>query len=125
MSKNDLISKDEVLKILDRDPTYTDVRNDRYDTIERVRKLKGREAKPLHEIKKIENGYVIDNLYVLYPIQNAFNSKKSYWLSKKGCTIATYCFSIDKTNEWTLEYQLEHMEGHIKRFKEAIKPKRQ
>lgn len=31
--------------------------------------------------------------YVLTPCKNAFNEKISYWLSKKGCTIAIYAFT--------------------------------
>lgn len=37
----DLISRKEVLKILDREPTYNDVLNDRYDTVEKIKELKG------------------------------------------------------------------------------------
>lgn len=31
--------------------------------------------------------------YVFTPIKNAFNNKTSYWVSKKGCTIAMYAFT--------------------------------
>ena len=34
-----------------------------------------------------------DGDYVLTPIKNAFNPRTSYWISKKGCTVALYCFT--------------------------------
>ena len=33
--------------------------------------------------------------YVLTPIKNAFNKKHSYWVSKKGCTLSLYMFTIE------------------------------
>lgn len=33
--------------------------------------------------------------YVFSPCQNAFNRKTSWWLSKRGCTVALYCFTAE------------------------------
>ena len=35
--------------------------------------------------------------YVLTPVKNAFNNKCSYWISKKGYTLALYVFSVDSS----------------------------
>ena len=37
--------------------------------------------------------------YVFTPCQNAFNGKTSWWLSKKDCTVALYCFTAGTTAE--------------------------
>lgn len=34
--------------------------------------------------------------YVFTPVLNAFNNKTSWWISKKGCTQAMYCFTGDE-----------------------------
>lgn len=44
-------------------------------------------------MKKIRQ--VIHGEYVATPIKNAFNGKTSYWLSKSGCTIAIYMFTVE------------------------------
>lgn len=45
--------------------------------------------------------------YVLTPIQNAFNNKTSYWLSKEGYTAAQYAFTAeDCINEADYRYHL-------------------
>lgn len=47
--------------------------------------------------------------YVVSPINNAFNSKMSWWITKKGCTLAQYCFSTDSEKEANdlLEYGID------------------
>ena len=37
--------------------------------------------------------------YVFTPCQNAFNGKTSWWLSKKDCTVALYCFTASTGKE--------------------------
>ncbi len=37
--------------------------------------------------------------YVFSPWRNAFNGKKGWWLSKKGCTVALYCFTAETGKE--------------------------
>ena len=58
--------------------------------------------------------YIIDNTYVLSCLKNAFNGKKSYWLSKIYCTLAVYCFSSD--NCFSVEEQLKNIDGYITMF---------
>ena len=74
-----------------------------------------------HSIEKTKNGYIIDQCYALYPIQNAFNKKTSYWLSKDGYTIAVYCFSIE-SGGFTVEEQLKNIEGYITYFEGKANP---
>lgn len=38
-------------------------------------------------------GNMVCGDYVMTDVKNSFNDKKSYWISKKDCTIAFYCFS--------------------------------
>lgn len=38
---------------------------------------------------------VIHGDYVATPIQNAFNDKTAYWLSRKDCTKACYMFTVE------------------------------
>ena len=68
-----------------------------------------------HEITKIEHGYIIDGIYALYPLPNAFNNKTSYWMSKNGYTVARYCFSTK--NAFSVEEQLEHIRRILKSAK--------
>ncbi len=35
--------------------------------------------------------------YVVVGIKNEFNQKVGYWISKKGMTIACYCFSLSES----------------------------
>ncbi len=37
--------------------------------------------------------------YVFTPCQNAFNGKTSWWISKKNCTVALYCFTAETGEE--------------------------
>ena len=75
-----------------------------------------------HEIKKIEHGYIIDGIYALYPLPNAFNNKTSYWMSKNGYTVARYCFSTK--NAFSVEEQLEHIDSYIRMFEESLSPQK-
>lgn len=58
--------------------------------------------------------YIIDNTYVLSCLKNAFNDKKSYWLSKKNYTLAVYCFSSN--NCYSVEEHLKNIDGYIAMF---------
>ncbi len=49
--------------------------------------------------------------YVLTQIQNAFNSKTSWWLTKKGCALALYCFT--GTDQKEVERQVENLDPYI------------
>ena len=68
---------------------------------------------------------VVKGQYVATPIKNAFNNKTSYWLSKEGCTIAMYMFTVEgqgmseKDFEWRLSD--EGIAQEIPRFEELCK----
>lgn len=55
--------------------------------------------------------------YVLSGHPNAFESKKnSWWLTKKGCTVARYCFSThgsEEIQEREVAYQMTNIRGYI------------
>ena len=58
--------------------------------------------------------------YVLVPMENEFNDKISWWLSKKGYTIARYCFTAPASGP-DLDFQLMHIDQYIKDFEEGLK----
>lgn len=45
------------------------------------------------DIKNIRQ--VVRGEYVATPVKNAFNGKISYWMSKRGCTLAIYMFTVE------------------------------
>lgn len=59
--------------------------------------------------------YIHDD-YVIQPVQNAFNKKISYWISKKGYTISLYCFSSEKQESY--EVIDKESDGYIRLFEE-------
>ena len=59
--------------------------------------------------------------YVISGIENAFNTKTSYWISKNGFTIALYCFTTNSKME--LDYMLKHVNSYIQMFDNATKNK--
>lgn len=64
--------------------------------------------------------------YVLTPVKNAFNENRSWWLSKRGCTLAMYCFSTSGSEQFQkaeLEFQTENIEGYINAFKKRYEEK--
>lgn len=68
-------------------------------------------TKKSHQISKCENYYLIDDVYVLTCIKNAFNDKHSYWLSKKDYILAMYCFSDN--NCYSVEEQLKNIDEYL------------
>lgn len=60
--------------------------------------------------------------YVLSAHKNAFNSKTSWWISKRGCTEARYCFTSDSQKETV--YQLGNFDSYIKMFEDALQKER-
>ncbi len=67
------------------------------------------------------NNHIIKGDYVLTPIENAFNAKTSYWISKKGYSIALYAFSAD--NEYDAEIQIKEIDTYITMFKQRAELK--
>lgn len=56
--------------------------------------------------------------YVFSPCQNAFNGKTSWWLSKKDCTVAIYCFTAGTTAEVDAQLSAGGGQAYIQMFKE-------
>lgn len=71
-------------------------------------------------MKKIRQ--VIHGEYVATPIKNAFNGKTSYWLSKSGCTIAIYMFTVEgngmSDREFEERFSQKGFEDYIPMFEE-------
>lgn len=63
----------------------------------------------------------ISDFYVLTPIPNAFNGKIGWWLSKKDHTLSTYCFSTMPRDTKEAEYQMKHIDGHIRAYETALR----
>lgn len=77
-------------------------------------KIKNGERKSRIVYDSKNNYYIIEDTYVLSCLKNAFNDKKSYWLSKINCTLAVYCFSIN--NCFSVEEQLKNIDSYIAMF---------
>lgn len=56
--------------------------------------------------------------YVFSPCQNAFNGKTSWWLSKKDCTVAIYCFTAGTTAEVDAQLSAGGGQAYIQMFEE-------
>lgn len=56
--------------------------------------------------------------YVFSPCQNVFNGKTSWWLSKKDCTVAIYCFTAGTTAEVDAQLSAGGGQAYIQMFKE-------
>lgn len=59
--------------------------------------------------------------YVLTPIPNAYNGKVGWWLSKKDHTLSVYCFSTLPRDTKEAEYQMKHIDGHIKLYENVLR----
>lgn len=70
------------------------------------------------DVTKTPDGQFIFKDYVVSPCRNAFNEHTSYWISKRGCTIAVYCFS-DTYGDPETEV-LEGMTGFISMFEDRM-----
>ncbi len=62
--------------------------------------------------------HIIKGEYVLTPVENAFNEKTSFWISRKGYTIALYAFSA--TDEEEANIQIKEFDTYIRMFKERV-----
>lgn len=96
-----------------------------YDALAQQAERKNKQIKKLKERllaekSAKENGCIVRGDYVLTSHRNVFNDKTSWWISKKGCTVAIYCFSASDMKE--VEYQLDGMEGYIKMLEAALAP---
>lgn len=59
--------------------------------------------------------------YVLSPCRNAFNGKMSWWISKKDCTIAMYCFTAMSEKDVDEQLSGENCRAYIKMFEEVMR----
>lgn len=79
-----------------RDVCYDDAPCDfarAFDSLDRKLKWWQAKAKAAEAAAKPTPEPRIFGDYVFSPCQNAFNRKTSWWLSKKNCTVALYCFT--------------------------------
>lgn len=77
-----------------------------------------RTKKKPHQIAEYKYHYIIDDDYVLTGIENAFNDKKSYWLSKRDYILSMYCFSDN--NCYSVEEQLKNIDDYIIAFEKRL-----
>lgn len=62
---------------------------------------------------------VIDD-YVFTPIKNQFNDKTAYWLSKKGYTIAVYCFTVSNRDDVCMLVDNKALVSYIDYFDKKV-----
>lgn len=60
--------------------------------------------------------------YALSHVENAFNAHCSYWISKRGFTVAAYCFSLRPGTDDSIQLaeQLENFDSYIHMFRERF-----
>ena len=60
------------------------------------------------------------NNYVLYPCQNQFNRRVSYWISKKVHTICFYAFSVETWEKLPEAYPETAFDAYISMFESLL-----
>ena len=66
--------------------------------------------------------------YVITGVTNAFNSNTSWWISKRGYSVAHYCFSTSFSGAALakeLDYQLGNIKTYINMFNSKQNEKEQ
>lgn len=63
--------------------------------------------------------YVKGN-YVLYPCQNQFNNRISYWISKKDHTICFYAFSVESWEKLPDKYPDASFDSYISMYESCL-----
>ena len=58
--------------------------------------------------------------YVFTPIKNQFNDKTAYWLSKKGYTIAVYCFTVSNRDDFCMLENNKTLVSYIDYFDKKV-----
>ena len=71
-----------------------------------------------------EKGNYICGDYVITSVNNAFNNKRSYWISKKDYTMAFYCFTYINVRDFFKQMEnpqvwIDYYEGRVTK-KEAL-----
>ncbi len=105
-----------------RDVCYGDAPCDfarAFDSLDRKLKWWQAKAKAADAAAKPTLEQRIFGDYVFSPVRNAFNSKTSWWISKKGYAVARYCFTADTEAE--VERQLQSADSYIEMFEEGLK----
>lgn len=59
--------------------------------------------------------------YVFSPCKNGFNGKTSWWLSKKDCTVAIYCFTAGTAAEVDAQLSVGGGQAYIQMFEERTR----
>lgn len=90
-----------------------------FDSLDRKLKWWQAKAKAAEVAAKTTPEQRIFGDYVFSPVRNAFNSKTSWWISKKGYAVARYCFTADTEAE--VERQLQSADSYIEMFEEGLK----
>lgn len=95
-----------------------------YDALARRAERKDKKIKKLQEQLLAEKLFrvstcIVHGDYVLTSHRNVFNDKTSWWISKKGCTVAIYCFSASNSKE--VEYQLNGIDGYIQMLDDVLR----
>lgn len=105
-----------------RDVCYGDAPCDfarAFDSLDRKLKWWQAKAKTVEAAAKTTLEQRIFGDYVFSPVRNAFNSKTSWWISKKGYAVARYCFTANTDAE--VERQLQSADSYIEMFEEGLK----
>jgi hypothetical protein len=105
-----------------RDVCYGDAPCDfarAFDSLDRKLKWWQAKAKAAEVAAKTTPEQRIFGDYVFSPVRNAFNSKTSWWISKKGYAVARYCFTANTDAE--VELQLQSADSYIEMFEEGLK----
>lgn len=90
-----------------------------FDSLDRKLKWWQAKAKAVEAAAKTTLEQRIFGDYVFSPVRNAFNSKTSWWISKKGYAVARYCFTANTDAE--VERQLLSADSYIEMFEEGLK----
>ncbi|MBO5550424.1 MAG: hypothetical protein J5966_00565 [Lachnospiraceae bacterium] len=68
----------------------------------------------------MEHKQIIVGDYVFTPCKNAFNSKTSYWISKKGYAVALYAFTPTDSADLKRMTEKKSLDSYIRYFKSAV-----
>lgn len=69
--------------------------------------------------EQITGKHYIRGDYVITGVKNAFNDRASFWITKRGYTLAVYCFSAMNRRE--VERQItDGMNGYIALFETRL-----
>lgn len=70
--------------------------------------------------EEYDMGQIIVGDYVFSPCKNGFNDKTSYWVSKKGYTIAVYAFTPTSKNDLKEMTREDVLKSYINYLEQTI-----